>query len=70
VGSSNPLGVSAKVDLIWFYPKIVIKDVFFNITLLGGFYVAVLFYSPNMLVHADNYIKSNPLVTPVHICPE
>ena len=29
-----------------------------------------VFYSPNILGHADNYIEANPLVTPAHIVPE
>ena len=29
-----------------------------------------VFYSPNVLGHADNYIEANPLVTPAHIVPE
>ena len=29
-----------------------------------------VFYSPNILGHADNYIEANPMVTPAHIVPE
>jgi ubiquinol-cytochrome c reductase cytochrome b/c1 subunit len=29
-----------------------------------------VFYLPNALGHADNYIEANPLVTPAHIVPE
>jgi len=29
-----------------------------------------VFFSPNVLGHADNYIPANPLVTPAHIVPE
>ena len=29
-----------------------------------------VFYSPNILGHADNYIEANPMVTPAHIDPE
>ena len=29
-----------------------------------------VFYTPNILGHADNYIPANPLVTPAHIVPE
>ena len=29
-----------------------------------------VFYTPNILGHADNYIEANPLVTPAHIVPE
>ena len=47
-------------------------------TLKDGFMVAVfclvfawfVFYIPNYLGHADNYIQANPGVTPTHIVPE
>ena len=29
-----------------------------------------VFYAPNILGHADNYIEANPMVTPAHIVPE
>ena len=29
-----------------------------------------VFYQPNILGHADNYIEADPLVTPAHIVPE
>ena len=29
-----------------------------------------VFYAPNILGHADNYIEADPLVTPAHIVPE
>ena len=29
-----------------------------------------VFYTPNILGHADNYIEADPLVTPPHIVPE
>jgi ubiquinol-cytochrome c reductase cytochrome b/c1 subunit len=43
-----------------------------------GFFMAVfvilfawfVFYIPNFLGHADNYIPANPAVTPAHIVPE
>jgi len=35
--------------------------------LLFGYFV---FFNPNALGHADNYIEANPMVTPVHIVPE
>ena len=33
-------------------------------------FVALTFFSPNMLGHADNYIPANSLSTPAHIVPE
>ena len=29
-----------------------------------------MFFIPNYLGHADNYIPANPAVTPAHIVPE
>jgi quinol-cytochrome oxidoreductase complex cytochrome b subunit len=34
------------------------------------FYAWFVFYVPNYLYDADNYIEANPLQTPVHIVPE
>jgi quinol-cytochrome oxidoreductase complex cytochrome b subunit len=34
------------------------------------FYAWFVFYIPNFLGHADNYIPANPAVTPTHIVPE
>ena len=34
------------------------------------FYAAVVFWAPNLLGDAANYIPANPLVTPTHIVPE
>ena len=52
-----------------FHPYIVIKDLFALLIFLIVFAFFV-FYSPNILGHADNYIEANPLVTPAHIVPE
>jgi len=52
-----------------FHPYIVIKDAFALLMFLILFAMFV-FYSPNVLGHADNYIEANPLVTPAHIVPE
>lgn len=68
-GSNNPLGISALLDRVPFYPYFYVKDLF-------GFFIFVLFfsffviYAPNFLGHPDNYIEANPLVTPAHIVPE
>ena len=47
-------------------------------TMKDGFFMACfcivfawfVFYIPNYLGHADNYIPANPAVTPTHIVPE
>jgi ubiquinol-cytochrome c reductase cytochrome b subunit len=70
-GSSNPTGVSvkSKEDTVPFHPYYTAKDAFG----LGVFllvFASLLFFTPNLLGHADNYIPANPLSTPAHIVPE
>jgi len=67
--SNNPLGLDSKIDTISFHPYYISKD------LLGLFVILILFsllifFAPNLLGDPENYIKANPLVTPVHIMPE
>jgi ubiquinol-cytochrome c reductase cytochrome b subunit len=45
------------------------KDLF-ALVLFVIFFAWFLFYIPNYLGHADNYIPADPLVTPPHIVPE
>ena len=68
-GSNNPLGINKNVDTVSFYPYFYVKDLlaFFALIALFSFFV---FFFPNALGHADNYIPANPLVTPAHIVPE
>ena len=71
-GNNNPIGIDIKKpsnDTVPFHPYIVIKDLFALILFLIVFAFFV-FYSPNILGHADNYIEADPLVTPAHIVPE
>ena len=71
-GNNNPIGIDVKKpsnDTVSFHPYIVIKDLFALLIFLILFAFFV-FYSPNILGHADNYIEANPLVTPAHIVPE
>ena len=70
-GSSNPTGVEVKSesDTLPFHPYYTAKDGFG----LGVFlliYFAFVFFMPNALGHADNYIPANPLATPAEIVPE
>jgi ubiquinol-cytochrome c reductase cytochrome b/c1 subunit len=71
VGQNNPAGVepTTEKDTVAFTPYATIKDVFFMVAFLLplGWFV---FYIPNYLGHADNYIPANPGVTPAHIVPE
>ncbi|CAN7576032.1 cytochrome b/b6 [Phenylobacterium sp. LjRoot225] len=70
-GNNNPTGVNvkSKEDTVPFHPYYTVKDGFAIAVflLLFGYFV---FYNPNVLGHADNYIPANPLVTPAHIVPE
>jgi ubiquinol-cytochrome c reductase cytochrome b/c1 subunit len=71
VGQNNPAGVEPKTaqDTVPFTPHATIKDsVGMSVFLL--FYCWFVFYLPNFLGHADNYIPANPGVTPAHIVPE
>ncbi len=70
-GSNNPSGVEPKTekDTLPFHPYYTMKDTFglmFFITI----YAVFVFFFPNSLGHADNYIPADPLVTPAHIVPE
>jgi ubiquinol-cytochrome c reductase cytochrome b subunit len=68
-GSNNPLGINKNIDTVSFYPYFYVKDLFAFLALVAFFSFFVFFY-PNILGHADNYIPANPLVTPAHIVPE
>nr|YP_007476197.1 cytochrome b [Ministeria vibrans]AGE93698.1 apocytochrome b [Ministeria vibrans] len=68
-GSNNPLGVESSSDKIWFHPYYSIKDLVGVIIALMLFTLLIFFY-PNTLGHADNWIPANPLSTPAHIVPE
>ncbi|MEO6152623.1 MAG: cytochrome b/b6 [Croceibacterium sp.] len=70
-GSSNPTGVEVKSesDTVPFHPYYTAKDGFG----LGVFlilYCIMVFFLPNYLGHADNYIPANPMATPALIVPE
>jgi quinol-cytochrome oxidoreductase complex cytochrome b subunit len=70
-GSNNPLGIDVrgKQDSIPFHPYYTIKDMF-GLGVFLTILAAVVFFLPNAMGHADNYIPANPLVTPAHIVPE
>jgi len=70
-GSNNPLGIEpkGKQDTIPFHPYYTMKDSV-GILVFLIVYAAFVFFLPNALGHADNYIPANPLVTPAHIVPE
>jgi len=70
-GQNNPAGVEARTekDTVPFTPFATIKDAF-GISCFLLFYAWFIFYMPNYLGDADNYIPANPGVTPPHIVPE
>ena len=73
-GQNNPVGIlipkerTAK-DMIPFHPYYTVKDGFALLLFLILFSFFV-FFMPDALGHADNYIPANPLQTPAHIVPE
>nr|WJJ70267.1 cytochrome b [Nanomia sp.] len=68
-GSNNPLGINTDSDKIPFHSYFITKDLYGFVLLFILLFYLVL-YSPNLLGDPENYIKANPLVTPVHIMPE
>ena len=77
VGNNNPTGVpvrtdsmqNVKKDTVPFSPFYTTKDLF-GIIIFLMIFAAFLYFAPNYLGHADNYIEADPLVTPAHIVPE
>ena len=72
VGQNNPDGVEVKNvarDTLPFTPYATTKDGFAMVVFMI-FFAWWVFYVPNYLGHADNYIEANPLATPAHIVPE
>ncbi len=70
-GSNNPLGIDPKgpQDTVPFHPYYTMKDGF-GVVVFLIIYAAFVFFQPNFLGDAANYIEANPLVTPTHIVPE
>ncbi|WP_333795575.1 cytochrome b [Hyphomicrobium sp.] len=71
VGQNNPTGleIKTKADAVPMYPYAVAKDAVGMMAFLVLF-AWFVFFLPDYLGHADNYIEANPLVTPPHIVPE
>ncbi len=70
-GSSNPTGIDVKgpQDTVPFHPYYTAKDGF-GVGIFLILLAILVFFAPNFLGHADNYIEANPLSTPAHIVPE
>ena len=71
VGNNNPTGINVKgpQDTVPFHPYYTMKDGF-AIVVFFIFYAIFVFYGPNYMGDAVNYVPANPLVTPAHIKPE
>jgi ubiquinol-cytochrome c reductase cytochrome b/c1 subunit len=71
-GQNNPDGVEVKNverDTVAFTPYATLKDAL-GVVVFLIVYAWFVFYIPNYLGDADNYVPANPLVTPAHIVPE
>ena len=71
VGQNNPTGldIKAKSDSVPMAPFAVMKDLF-ALSVFVLLFAWFVFFAPDYLGHADNYIEANPLATPPHIVPE
>ncbi len=71
-GNNNPTGIDLRDpvhEAVPFHPYYTVKDLF-AMVVFGLLFAYFVFYMPNYLGHADNYIEANPLQTPPHIVPE
>jgi len=70
-GQNNPTGLDVKSpsDTVPMSPYAISKDLVGMSAFLMVF-AWFVFFVPDYLGHADNYIPANPLVTPPHIVPE
>ena len=68
-GSNNPIGSDFDGDIVPFYPYYFYKDLFAFSCFLAifGYFI---FYNPDYLNHPDNYVKADPMKTPLHVIPE
>ncbi len=71
VGQNNPTGIEikSKSDTVPMTPFAVWKDMFV-LSVFAMLFAWFVFFAPDYLGHADNYIPANPLSTPPHIVPE
>src|SRR5690348_15549109 len=70
-GQNNPdgLDIKSEKDSVPFSPHATMKDLF-GLSVFLLLYAWLIFYIPNYLGDADNYIPANPAQTPAHIVPE
>lgn len=70
-GNNNPVGVDVKSsrDTVPFHPYYTMKDLLWIVVWFIPF-AWFVFFAPDILGHADNYVMANSQVTPAHIVPE
>lgn len=68
-GRSNPLGISANSNKVFFHSYFSSKD-FFGFSLFMFLFMYVTLVLGYNFMDAENFIPANPLVTPAHIQPE
>nr|YP_010586155.1 cytochrome b [Ecnomus latus]UZZ43904.1 cytochrome b [Ecnomus latus] len=67
--SSNPMNMKKNNDKIPFHPYYSWKDLMGFIIMIMMFFVFMMKY-PFLLNDSDNFIETNPMITPPHIQPE
>jgi ubiquinol-cytochrome c reductase cytochrome b/c1 subunit len=71
-GSNNPEGIEVRNEVketLPFHPYFTTKDLL-GLAIFLFVFAYMLFYAPNYLGDAVNYVPANPLLTPPHIVPE
>lgn len=68
-GSGNILGINRDYDKINFHPYYVWRDIY-GFVMFFIFFIIICVTYPYIFMDVENFISSNPLVTPVHIQPE
>jgi len=67
-GSRNVFSVLNNNEKIKFYNYFLVKDVFTIIYLV--MFLVIIMIKPNLLLDAENSIKANYIISPIHIQPE
>lgn len=68
-GSSNPMGLRGDYDRVAFHTYFSVKDIYGYLFFII-FYIIICILRPYVFIDVENFISSDPLVTPVHIQPE
>lgn len=68
-GGNNKFNLFIKFDKVRFFPYYFAKDLYYT-NYIVLVYLILIGFAPNYLLHVDNYVEADPLVTPPHIVPE